>query len=332
MVGQSVTKSAEVGNRNRWYSSNVVDIEPAAPPRTVRALHNEHIYMSNLLDSVEEQIAQIQAGREADFNLLLDIVDYMKSFPDRFHHPKEDLIYQRMAMRDKASAPAAQKLIEEHRLLEGLIGRLGDSIDDYHTLPTVHKRNRVAELCSEYIDRMREHINEEETVVLPRSMAVLREEDWFLIDQQSTPLQEIPIDDLFVDNYAALRRYLRRSTERLANTVVLVEFLGSHAMLEVIGGIASSASHTRYVYKGAASDGMKAYRRACRSWFPLVVDQAAGEARFQNVSGAGWQAFWRRMAEEGAPRRVELVAPFSRAIKLYTVLIGGRKQAIEAKI
>ena len=86
MVGQSVTKSAEVGNRNRWYSSNVVDIEPAAPPRTVRALHNEHIYMSNLLDSVEEQIAQIQAGREADFNLLLDIVDYMKSFPDRFHH------------------------------------------------------------------------------------------------------------------------------------------------------------------------------------------------------------------------------------------------------
>jgi hemerythrin-like domain-containing protein len=320
MDNQSISDVSQAGNRNLWYSSNIAVNEPVVLPRTIRALHNEHIYISNLLDSIEEQIRLINAGREADFKFLLDIVDYMKSFPDRFHHPKEDLIFQRVALRDDASLHDVQLMLEEHRFLEALIERVGASIDDHHLLPTVQKRKRVGELCAEYVQAMRQHINKEETVLLPRAVEVLREEDWYLIDQQSTPIQELPIEDALVDNYAALRRRAQSAAERLANTLVLAEYLGNHAMLEIAGGLGASISHGRRAYRKGSKRGWQAYLAACKSWLPLAQSD---DPRFQNPIRMSWQSFIEGVLEKERPRDVEMTIPVVRSLKLYAALMGG---------
>ena len=134
MVSQVLTRISVPASRSDWYRANVVDMEFVPPPRTIQALHNEHIYMSNLLDSLEEQVALIATGRDADFHLLLDIIDYMQSFPERFHHPKEDLIFQRMALRDEHSVLDVQAMMAEHKVIEKLTRRLAASIDEVHVL------------------------------------------------------------------------------------------------------------------------------------------------------------------------------------------------------
>ena len=44
------------------------------------------------------------------------------------------------------------------------------------------------------------------------------EEDWFLIDQDTAPANDILLDNSLTDNYAALRRFIKGNTEFLAVT------------------------------------------------------------------------------------------------------------------
>jgi hemerythrin-like domain-containing protein len=327
MANQLTSTVAEPGQAGHWYKVNH-DETAASRPRTIQALHNEHVYMFNLLDSLNEQVGYIVSGEDADFNLLLDIVDYMQNFPDRYHHPKEDIIYQRMALRDSDVARDVLALLDEHRILKKLIDRLADAIRDVHTLPTVLKKQRAGELCAEYELRLRDHINTEEGQILPRALEVLREEDWFLIDQNSTPINEIPIDNILTDNYAALRRFLKGNTEKLANNVVLAEFLSSHSLLELFGGLGAHLNYGSQAYRQGVRQGLSAYVGACKSWIPTTAENR--EHGVQNPLRVSWKAFLKGMSEMDKPD-VELLEPMRRALGLYTALIGGRGKAIDGQ-
>ncbi len=326
MVSQVLTRISVPASRSDWYRANVVDMEFVPPPRTIQALHNEHIYMSNLLDSLEEQVALIAAGRDADFHLLLDIIDYMQSFPERFHHPKEDLIFQRMALRDEHSALDVQAMMAEHKVIEKLTRRLAASIDEVHVLPTVLKKRHVAELCAEYVGRIRQHMNREEAVLLPRAIEVLRQEDWFLIEQQSTPIHAIPIENVLSDNYTALTRFVKNSTEKVANKAVLAEFLSAHALLEVAGSVSAGIAHAGTAYRQGVSEGWHAYWQACKSWLPLLTE-LDGQPGFQNPVRSGWRGFKHGALAEQRPE-VLVISPLVRALKLYVALIGGRTRPL----
>lgn len=320
MDDRLITDNTAAENRNRWYSSNLAPKLPTEPPRAIRALHNEHIYIGNLLDSIEEQLQLIDSGREVDFNFLIDIVDYLKNFPDRYHHPKEDLIFQRLALRDQSAMSEVQSLFEEHRALEVQIARVGESLEDYQLLPTVQKLKRIGELCSDYVRIMRRHIDREEAELLPRAVAALREEDWFLIEQHSTPVQEMPIEDTLVDNYTAIRRLLKVGAERSANTVVLAEFLGNHALLEVAGGLGATISHVRRSYRRGVKCGWRAYVVACKNWFP---GGDAGPDRYRNPVRVSWREFSSGVMEKEGPKDVEMAIPVLRSLRLYATLMGG---------
>lgn len=324
MANQLTGTVAESGQAGHWYKVNH-DETAASRPRTIQALHNEHIYMFNLLDSLNEQVGYIVSGEDADFNLLLDIVDYMQNFPDRYHHPKEDIIYQRMALRDSDVAREVLALLDEHRILGKLIDRLADAIRDVHVMPTVLKKQRAGELCADYEARLRDHINTEEGRILPRALEVLCEEDWFLIDQNSTPINEIPIDNILTDNYAALRRFLKGNTEKLANNVVLAEFLGNHSLLELFGGLGAHMNYGRQAYKQGVRQGLSAYFGAWKSWIPASAEYR--EHGVQNPVRMSWNAFLKGMSNVDKPD-AELLEPMRRALELYRVLIGGRGKAV----
>ena len=56
-------------------------------------LQSEHTDFAKLLDLLEAQIGLFHRGEQPDYNLMLDIFYYMTHYPDRFHHPKEDLAF-----------------------------------------------------------------------------------------------------------------------------------------------------------------------------------------------------------------------------------------------
>ena len=335
MANQATSTAFESIRPGRWSRVNH-DEAAASAPRTIQALHNEHIYMFNLLDSLDEQVGLLARGEDADFNLLLDIVDYMQSFPDRFHHPVEDLIYQRMALHDSDVLGEVQVLLDEHGSLEKLITLLGDAIRDVRVLPTVSKKERVGELCADYEVRMREHISTEEDSILPRALEVLREEDWFIINQDSPAANDATLENSPADNYAALRGFIKGNAGKLANAgkrvnagkLVKVEFPDSQSLLEFTSDLGTSLDYGRKAYNQGVREGWSAYWLACKSWIPRSAENR--KQGFQNPVRHSWDAFLRGMSETEKPE-VELFKPMQRALTWYGAFVGGRDRAADTR-
>ncbi len=77
----------------------------------LRVLRQEHADLARLLDMVE---AQLGGDGAPDVALLTGILDYIWTYPDQYHHPKEDLIYRTLCRHDARLAPAIDDLEAEH--------------------------------------------------------------------------------------------------------------------------------------------------------------------------------------------------------------------------
>ena len=69
-------------------------------PDTLFLLRLEHGNLSKLLGLIENQVAAADAGMPMDEQLLSLASEYFYDYPDRCHHPKEDLVYRRLGERD----------------------------------------------------------------------------------------------------------------------------------------------------------------------------------------------------------------------------------------
>ena len=69
----------------------------------MQTLRQDHRNMLQLLQMLEQQIGQVVANDSPDFALIDEVMSYCLTYPDQFHHPKEDIIYR--ALIDKGANP-----------------------------------------------------------------------------------------------------------------------------------------------------------------------------------------------------------------------------------
>ena len=65
-------------------------------PETLHRLHDDHAIMGRLLNALDRQLDVFENGETPDYELIGGILDYCLQFPDRYHHPKEDAILERI--------------------------------------------------------------------------------------------------------------------------------------------------------------------------------------------------------------------------------------------
>ncbi|MGD8644488.1 MAG: hemerythrin domain-containing protein [Chromatiales bacterium] len=142
------------------------------------SLHRDHKYFAKLLDFLSEQLELVQNEGIPDFELLLDVVDYIESYPDLVHHPKEDLIFAYFLQHHGgADAVVVESLMEEHRELKGLTASLRSSLEGIlHDAPL--QRESLAQQLSAFLDRQWKHLNAEEASVFPMLDRVMAPNDW----------------------------------------------------------------------------------------------------------------------------------------------------------
>lgn len=167
----------------------------------------EHASFAHLLDLLERKLVAFHTGDEPDYDLMLDIVRYLRHFPDRYHHPREDAAFARMLERDPSLAPQINRLLHEHRAIatagEELYRLLSASVEG-----ALVSREKVESAAATYLVYFRHHIASEEINIMPRAMELLTDADWAEI------AHAIPagIDPLFgaeaESGYRALRRQI----------------------------------------------------------------------------------------------------------------------------
>jgi hemerythrin-like domain-containing protein len=166
--------------------------------------HAEHVTFARLLDLLEAEIAAFHEGNRPNYDLMSDIVYYMRSFCDRFHHPREDIAFMRLAERDPTTQLVVSRLQQEHRVIaragEELTHRLDEIAGD-----VMAPRGALEAAAATYLVYYRHHLNTEERDVMPRAAQILTPQDWAAVgEQHPTP------DPLFGDDVEVRFRELRR--------------------------------------------------------------------------------------------------------------------------
>lgn len=171
----------------------------------VAVWHAEHARFARLLDFLEQQLIPFHSGEDPDYELLRDVVYYLHHYADRYHHPREDMAFARLAQRSPALRTAILMLLQEHRVLaavgETLLRYLEDILEDI-----VIERAVVEAAAATYLVYYRHHLAMEENEVLPRAAAILQPEDWTAV---AAAVPSAP-DPLFGDSVAERFRELHK--------------------------------------------------------------------------------------------------------------------------
>ncbi len=207
-------------------------IKKKTEPPLMKALRAEHRHMASVLHLFSEQLKAIEDGELVDTHVVYEIMDYMVTWPDRFHHPREDLIYARVAEVDPRAADDVDTLQRDHdhtakrsrQLLRDIERWRGGEVSG----TVVVKSGRA------YIDHAYEHMNLEEKAVFPRIETTLTLQDWRELagDDQLRAVTDSIFGPHVQREFRNMARKLRRSVRRSAERGAVVQWIGVEALME----------------------------------------------------------------------------------------------------
>lgn len=143
----------------------------------IGVLRREHANMAALLDTLEAELAELERAGSPDYDVIRGVINYFLSFPDIYHHPKENLIFARLVERDPRAAACIGDLRIEHERLSARSREFGAGLEavnaDEHTAAPSFLRWGHG-----FVVLQRQHMVMEEELFLPTAERVLNEADW----------------------------------------------------------------------------------------------------------------------------------------------------------
>ena len=175
--------------------------------QVISALHRDHVNITKLLELIESEILAIEVGKTPDYPLMQDIMRYMAQYSDRFHHPKEDLIFAQLLKRDPEVRADVEEIIEEHVSI-GLAGREFTGLLRASGVDSVDARERLGIAGFAYVQALRKHMSKEERKLFPMAQEVLTQTEWRVIDGAVNAIDDPLFDEMTADDYQRLYRLI----------------------------------------------------------------------------------------------------------------------------
>ena len=208
-------------------------------------LYAEHRYMATLMKLLADQLDAVEQGEEVEAHVLFESLHYMTHFPDAFHHPREDMVYQRAAELNSDLADSVDTLQREHDYIAELGTKTLHEVERWQAGGI--KAGRAIKLCREYIDAIYRHMNVEEKLIFPQIEELLTPEDWRDLEQEDliNPVADPVFGPRVSREYRNLARKARRALRRGVEDATLVEWVGLEAVLESYEVLAMALENSR---------------------------------------------------------------------------------------
>lgn len=167
--------------------------------------HAEHVNFARLLDLLEKQVAAFHVGGQPNYDLMLDVVYYLRHYPAQVHHPREDVAFARLLDRDPKLKSQLDRLMREHHEIAAAGETLLAHLDEV-VAGALEPRSIVEAAAATYLAYYRQHLAAEEQEVIPRAAELLTPQDWAAV---AAAVAAGP-DPLFGEDVEARYRKLRR--------------------------------------------------------------------------------------------------------------------------
>lgn len=173
----------------------------------IAAWHTEHVYFNQLLALLQRQLDLFHRNEQLNYELMMDIVSYLRDYSDRVHHPREDVAFACLAKKCPDLALTLARLSQEHRV----IAHAGETL--LKTLQAVLggaiiAKGEIEMAIATYLVYYGNHIAREEEDVLARAAKELTREDWEAV-RAAVPMVRDPLfDGDPQERYRVLRRQI----------------------------------------------------------------------------------------------------------------------------
>ncbi|MDA0305889.1 MAG: hemerythrin domain-containing protein [Proteobacteria bacterium] len=150
----------------------------------IEIIQRDHVNLDRVLNVLETAVGGLAPDQsKPDLELLFLTVYYIRVFPDRFHHPKEEqYLFPALRARCPQAADLIDRLDGQHAQCAGLIDALDAALKavdaDY---PAGLEELRAA--VRAYVDFQRDHIGLEERELIPLARNHLEAADWGAINR-----------------------------------------------------------------------------------------------------------------------------------------------------
>lgn len=147
----------------------------------IETLRREHRNSARLLDALEHQTDIVEIAAAPDYELLRGIADYFCDYPDRCHHPKENVIFAQLRANHPEQAATVGDLAKEHLEARARAQRIRDNINALFR-DAILPRDTFVSAARNFIEAERQHMRMEEEHFFPLSEKILTPGDWKSIE------------------------------------------------------------------------------------------------------------------------------------------------------
>jgi len=188
--------------------------------RMIEMLRDEHRDIEQLLKVLEDEVKVFDRRERPDYEVIQAIIDYFQDYPDCCHHPKEDMIFDRLKARDPLAAKRIGDVEAEHRQETERLDRVAKVVRNV-LLDREILRETFGKVMRDFIDHQRRHMAMEERTLFPAAANALRPEDWQEIDSKWNDKTETLFDVAIEEKYHSLRdRILQWGRENNENRII----------------------------------------------------------------------------------------------------------------
>lgn len=179
----------------------------------LKGLREDHARFSRVLSMIGRDARRLVDEPDEILPVFEEAVDYIVNFQNIYHHPREEIMFEKLADADPSLRDAAKKLAGEH----GAVGRVGDSIQSKLELAaseftSKESRKRLAQKLEQFADEMRSHIRREEELLYSRVWDEFEESDWQDLADRAPPPD--PLEQAQSRRYPLLADYVAGGSGR----------------------------------------------------------------------------------------------------------------------
>lgn len=173
----------------------------------VKAWHTEHGYFRRLLALLQKEVDVFHGGERPNYELMLDIVSYLREYSDRVHHPREDVAFARLAQKAPELQLPLERLKQEHRVIANAGAALQELLTEILG-DAVIPRAEVEMAAATYLVYYDNHIAKEEEDVIARAARALGPQDWAAVQAAVPGVRDPLFGDRPEERFRSLRRQI----------------------------------------------------------------------------------------------------------------------------
>ena len=161
------------------------NVRCSAAEAAVTIIKDEHRAIAAICSGLREQAARARRGESVDYGFIASMLHYLRAFPERLHHPKEEeFLFAKFRQRHPAAGETIDALEQEHeeggRLLAELEAEAARLREGGAASATGVS---LAEAIDRFVDGQWNHLNAEEKMIIPLALEHLQDADWAEIER-----------------------------------------------------------------------------------------------------------------------------------------------------